>query len=123
MDIFEKIKQNVAAAVDQFDLGAAEWDALRNYAEATRGEACEGCDHYCNPAVDAPVKIGATLRYLMYHDAYGEPDKARELFARLPAEARRIEGVDFRGASAACPLGVDVVKHMRRAARIFGTGA
>lgn len=123
MDTFEKIKQNVAAAVDQFDLGAAEWDALRDYAEATRGEACEGCDHFCNPAVDAPVKIGATLRYLMYHDAYGEPDKARELFAKLPAEARRIEGVDFRGASAACPLGVDVVKHMRRAARIFGTGA
>jgi predicted aldo/keto reductase-like oxidoreductase len=119
MDTFEKLKQNIAAAVDQFDLGAAEWNALRDYAEVTRGLACDGCDHICNAAVDAPVSIGATLRYLMYHDAYGETEKARSLFARLPAQARRIDGVDFRAANAACPLGVDVAAHMKRAAEVL----
>ena len=119
MDTFDKLKENIAAAVDQFDLGAAEWDALRNYADATRGMACDGCDHICNPAVDAPVKIGATLRYLMYHDAYGETAKAKELYGKLPAEARNIGGVDFRGANAACPLGVDVAAMMKRADKVL----
>ena len=36
-----------------------------------RALACDGCDHICNPAVAAPVRIGATLRCLMYHDVYG----------------------------------------------------
>ena len=40
------------------------------------------------PPSPANVRIGDTMRYLMYHDAYGEPGKARELFAKLPAEAR-----------------------------------
>lgn len=119
MDSFEKLKENIAAAVDQYELGRAEREALERYAAATRGEACDGCDHICGPAVDAPVKIGATLRYLMYHDVYGEEEKARDLFGRLPPEARRLSGVDFRPANRACPRGVDVVAHMRRAAAVL----
>jgi hypothetical protein len=119
MDSFEKLKENIAAAVDQYELGRADLDALERYAAATRREACAGCDHICGPAVDAPVKIGATLRYLMYHDVYGEPEKARALFRKLPPEARRLAGVDFRPASRACPRGVDVVKHMARAEKVL----
>ena len=66
-----------------------------------------------------PVQIGATMRYLMYHDQYGEQGKAKELFGRLPAEARRLSGVDFAGANTACPHGVDVAAYMERAARVF----
>jgi predicted aldo/keto reductase-like oxidoreductase len=121
MDTFEKLKQNIAAAVDQYDLGQADLEALNNYAAATRHEACDGCDHICNTAVDAPVKIGATLRYLMYHDMYGEHTKAKELFRQLPYEAQNLAGVDFRGANEACPFGVDVVKHMQRAAKVLTT--
>jgi len=119
MDTFEKLKENVAAAVDMYDLGQADLDALNRYAKATRHEACDGCDHICGPRVTAPVKIGATLRYLMYHDVYGEQDKAKTLFGKLPREAQRLEGVDFRPARDACPYGVDVVKHMERASKVF----
>jgi len=119
MDTFEKLKQNVAAAVDRTELGMAEWEALHRYAAETRARACDGCDHLCGAAVDAPVRIGATMRYLMYHDVYGDTEGARKLFARLPAEARRLRGVDFRGANAACPHGVDVAWHMERAARVL----
>jgi predicted aldo/keto reductase-like oxidoreductase len=119
MDTFEKLKENIAAAVDQYDLGRAELEALERYASATRREACDGCDHICGPAVDAPVKIGATLRYLMYHDMYGEQEKARELFRQLPPEAQRLAGVDFRPANGACPFGVDVAAHMERAAKVL----
>ncbi len=119
MDTLEKLKENVAAAVDRSELGASEQRSLRRYAEATRGFACDGCEHLCNPAVDAPVRIGATLRFLMYHDAYGDRDEAVRRFRELPAEARRLDGVDFAPARRACPHGVDVVAQMERARRLF----
>ncbi|HMB69249.1 MAG TPA: aldo/keto reductase, partial [bacterium] len=115
MDTFEKLKENIAAALDKTELGAADWESLEKYAAATRAHACDGCDHLCNAAVDAPVQIGATMRYLMYHDMYGDQDGARELFAKLPAGAKNLSGVDFARANAACPHGVDVAAHMKRA--------
>lgn len=119
MDTFEKLKENIAAAIDKSKLGALEQDALQKYADATRHLACEGCDHHCNPAVDAPVQIGTTMRYLMYHDLYGETAKAKELFEKLPREAQRLAGIDFTKANAACPHGVDIATHMQRAARVL----
>jgi predicted aldo/keto reductase-like oxidoreductase len=119
MDTFEKVKQNIAAALDRSELSSLEQQALWKYADATRSMACDGCDHLCNPAVDAPVRIGDTMRCLMYHDVYGEADKARELFRALPAGAQALNGVDFSGANAACPHGVDVARHMRRAAEVL----
>ena len=55
----------------------------------------------------------------MYHDAYGEPERARASFAELPAAARQLDGVDFAPASAACPHGVDVVELMERARSVL----
>ncbi len=119
MDTFDKLKENIAAALDLEDLGQAEWEAIQEYARATRPHACSGCDQICGAAVAAPVPIGSVMRYVMYHDVYGEPDNARELFARLPAGARDLSRIDFRPANAACPHGVDVAGHMARAAEIF----
>jgi predicted aldo/keto reductase-like oxidoreductase len=115
MDSFEKLRENIAAALDKSQLTQREWDALDRYAAATRSLACDGCDHLCGKALTANVRIADTLRYLMYHDVYGEPDKARELFAKLPSEARALERVDFAPASAACPYGVDIAGQMKRA--------
>jgi len=119
MDTFDKLKQNIAAAVDRLDMGQADWDALENYAQATRPHACDGCDHICNPAVNAPVQIGTTMRYLMYHDGYGNAEAAKQLFKMLPREAQRIRGVDFSGANRACPHGFNVAAHMERAIEVF----
>jgi len=119
MDTFEKLRDNLAAALDKHELTQVETDALDRYAQTTRSLACDGCDHLCGAAVDAPVRIGNTLRYLMYHDVYGEPDKARELYRKLPVLARDVGGVDFSGANAACPNGVDVAAHMKRAAEVL----
>lgn len=119
MDTLDKLRENVAAAVDKTKLSAVEYQSLERYAEATRGMACDGCDHICNARVDAPVQIGDTMRYLMYHDMYDERDKARNLFRSLPQAAQKLSGVDFRAASAACPHGVNVAAHMERAAKVF----
>jgi len=122
MDSFEKLRENVAAALDRTSLTQAEKESLDRYAQATRGLACDGCDHICGAAVAAEttgVRIGDTMRYVMYHDVYGEREKAKELFSRLPVAARRLDSVDFAPASAACPHGVDVALHMRRAHEVL----
>ena len=119
MDTFEKLRENLAAALDRASLTASEREALERYARATRPFACDGCDHLCNAAVEGNVRIGDTMRALMYHDAYGEPVKARELFASLPDEARRLSGVDFGPAGRACPHGVDVAGLMKRAEAVL----
>jgi predicted aldo/keto reductase-like oxidoreductase len=119
MDNLTKLRENIAAALDRDKLTLDEHQALERYAHATRSDACDGCHHICNTAVDAPVRIGDTMRYLMYHDGYGETDKARRLFSELPAEARRLGSTDFSAASRACPHGVDVARHMKRAAEVL----
>ncbi|MEO1170815.1 MAG: aldo/keto reductase [Myxococcota bacterium] len=119
MQNMDQLRENIAAALDRSKLGAREVEELERYAQATRSLTCDGCDHICNPAVDADVRIGSTLRFLMYHDVYGEPEKARELFAQLPDTQRQIQGVDFSGANQACPHGVDVAALMQRAGEVL----
>ena len=119
MKNFTQVRQNIQAALDKTKLTRAEHDALDRYAAATRSLACDGCDHLCNPAVQAPVQIGSTMRFLMYHDVYGEPEKAQKLFSELPEGAKALAGVDFSGANRACPHGVDVAAHMERAREVF----
>jgi len=119
MDTLDKLRQNIAAALDKEKLTQAEFNALDRYAEATRTYACDGCDHICSAKLDAPVQIGDTMRYVMYHDVYGETDKAQKLFRSLPQAAQKIAGLDFAPARAACPHGVDLVAHMDRASKIF----
>ncbi len=120
MKTMGQLRQNIAAAVNRTKLTSVETNELQRYAMATRGTACDGCDHICGSRVNAPVQIGDTLRYLMYHDSYGEPDKARKLYRQLPASARNLKGVDFRGASAACPHGLDIGGLMLRAGEVLG---
>jgi len=115
MDTLEKLEENIAAAVNKTKLTAVERAELDRYAKATRAYACDGCEHLCGARVDPSARIGDTLRYLMYHDVYGETEKARRMFHALPAASRRLDRIDFRAASAACPHGLDIARHMRRA--------
>lgn len=119
METTAQMRENIAAAVDGKPLGRRETEALARYAKLTRAHACQGCEHLCNPHVNAPVRIGTTLRCLMYHDSYGDSEKARRVFGELPAEARQLEGVDFSHASRACPHGIDIEAQMRRAGQLL----
>ncbi len=119
MDTLEKMKDNIAAALDQSKLSAADHEALQRYAMDTQHLYCAGCSHICGRALPAGIEVGTTLRYLMYHDTYGDSEKARELFAQLPPEARRFNGVDFTQATALCPHRIDIAKHMQRAAEVL----
>ena len=119
MDSLKKLRENIAAARDRKGLSYLEQRELERYAAETRKFSCQGCDHLCGSKVDGPIEIADVMRHLMYHDSYGERDKARALFRALPKEARDITSVDFREAAAACPQGFDLVAHMRRAAKVL----
>lgn len=119
MDTLDKMKSNIAAALDRTTLSQAGHIDLQRYANETRHLYCAGCQHICNAAAPAGVQIGTTLRYLMYHDSYGNQEHARQLFAELPTEARRIGGVDFTQAAARCPHQIDIAKHMQRAGEVL----
>jgi uncharacterized protein len=119
MDNLDKIRENVAAALDKDKLTRAETEELLRYAAATRGMTCDGCDHICGPALDTPAPVGDVLRFLMYHDVYGKPELARTLFRALPEDVRMIAHRDFSAATKACPHGVDVDLFMKRAATVL----
>jgi predicted aldo/keto reductase-like oxidoreductase len=125
MDNLDKLRENIAAALDKTKLTQAEVESLYKYAAATRGMTCDGCDHLCSPHVHgasgagAALEIGPTLRYLMYHDVYGKSELAKDLFRKLPPAARTLSGVDFSHAQAACPHGVDIAHWMRRAVDVL----
>lgn len=119
MDTLDKIKANVAAALDRDKLTAADHEALARYDQETRHLYCAGCQHLCGRALPAGLEVGTTLRALMYHDTYGDAAKAREVFAKLPAPARQIAGVDFSEAARLCPHHIDIAKHMQRAAGVL----
>jgi uncharacterized protein len=119
MDNLDIVRENIAAALDRTKLTKQEVEELYKYAARTRSLACDGCDHLCGPHVDAPVQIGNTLRYLMYHDVYGKPELARTLFKALPEEARNLAQLDFTRAAKACPHGLDVGGLLNRAAKVL----
>lgn len=119
MDTLEKMKQNIAAALDRRELTEADRAALMQYAAQTRCGYCAGCDHICGAALPPDIRVADTLRFLTYHDAYGDPEKARMLFARLPPAARHWEHVDFTAAARLCPNGVNLPALMQRAAQVL----
>jgi uncharacterized protein len=119
MDTLEKLRENIAAALDKSKLTRRELEELHRYAAATRSLACDGCDHICGATIDEKVQIADTMRYLMYHDVYGEPERAKSLFNALPTAAQNLAAVDFAPAQKACPHGVNLQAHMARANDLF----
>jgi len=119
MDSLEKIRENAAAARDPGKLGANELEDLRRYAAATRSVSCDGCDHLCSRALNAPIPVGTLLRYLMYHDSYGKRDEARALYQALPSAARRLDSVDWSRSAEACPHGLDLGHYLKRAEEVL----
>ena len=115
MDNTTKLAENVAAARSPIQLSMADFQLLQRLATARAHVSCRGCAQLCEAQVEGETKIADTLRFLMYHESYGETAKARRLFAALPEGARRLHGVDFAAAAQACPQGIDIAARMRRA--------
>ncbi len=117
MDNTKRLAENVAAAKSPVQLSMEEFQQLQRIATASAGYACQGCSQICESRVDGPVKVAAPLRYLMYHECYGETERARALYGRLSPAERAFDTVDLRRAAAACPQGIDIAARLAVARR------
>ncbi len=120
MDNMQKLKENVAAAKSPIKIGMHEFQQLNRLAACTAAYSCQGCSHLCEPKVEGETRVADALRFLMYHESYGEQDKARQLWKELAPAERRVDDVDFAAASAACPEGIDISGRLRRAQELLG---
>jgi uncharacterized protein len=110
MNTVEQITTNASAVVNKKKLTRSDHEVLKQYALADCGNYCAGCSEICNGALpDAAPYISDIMRYLMYHNGYNERGMARELFAEIPAEARRrLHGLDYAMAEKRCPQGLPI---------------
>jgi hypothetical protein len=114
------LQSNVAAALDQTSLTAADHAALRQYATETRSGYCAGCTQLCETALKHQLPVGDVMRALMYHRSYGDHELARTVFHQLPESARRgLAGFDYAAAERACPHGLPIAQLMREAGELF----
>jgi len=111
---------NIAAALNQTKLSAQDLELLKQYACETASSYCAGCAAICESVSADASPIREVMRCLMYFHAYGEKDRARELFAGLPWTSRRyLKSGDFSAAEKHCPQAIPIGKLMREAGSLL----
>ena len=104
MDSIAVLNSNVAAVLDKTKLTQADKEVLKEYAVATCDGYCPGCADICNSALPDVPYVSDVMRYLMYYNSYGDKNRARQLFAQIPAGVRnRLLTTDYRLAESRCP--------------------
>lgn len=112
------VAENTAAAMSTEPLAMREFQQLNQYASRTAASRCQGCHEICESRVDGHTRIADTLRYLMYHECYGNIEEAKRLYRSLaPAEQNLAH--DFADAAKACPQGIDIARRLEDAARVL----
>ncbi len=116
------LSSNVAAAISKVRLSGVDMKLLERYARETSTGYCAGCTRICESGYRGEAPIGEVMRYLMYNHSYGDCDRARSSFAKLPVDTRkRISALDYSRAERLCPHGMPIGKLMREAAEILLT--
>ncbi len=119
MENVEHVMENCKAAMSQEKLAMSEFMQLNRLAALTAGYHCLGCNQHCEACVPGNLRIADTLRYLMYHDSYHQPEEARRLYHELAAHERDIDQIDLSAAEAACPQGIAIKKRLADAKRVL----
>ncbi len=95
---------NVAAVLDKSELSQHDLDVFTQYAQQTCNGYCLGCSDICNGVLTDTPCISDVIRYLTYHNSYGQTARARRLFAKIPAGIRsKLLTTDYAIAQARCP--------------------
>jgi predicted aldo/keto reductase-like oxidoreductase len=114
------LMSNVSAALDKTNLAASDLRLLDEYARETASSYCAGCSDICETALSEHVPVADVMRYLMYHESYGECDRARSLYAQLsPQIQNRLISFDYSLAEKRCPQGLPIGRLMREANKVL----
>jgi predicted aldo/keto reductase-like oxidoreductase len=112
------LKSNVAAALDKTTLSQRDMELLQQYARETRALYCAGCTDICESSLSGNVPVGDVMRCLMYARSYGNRERARQQFRKIPTAARRQMGnTDFTPAEQQCPQGMPIGRLMKEAVK------
>ncbi len=118
MENITVLTSNVAAALDKTKLTTADMNAFKEYAAATCSGYCAGCAEICDTVLPNTPYVSEIMRYLMYYNSYGQQERARELFAKIPGNVRgRLLSTDYSLAEAHCPQNMPISKLMAEAVR------
>jgi predicted aldo/keto reductase-like oxidoreductase len=105
------LSSNVTAVRDKTKLTNVDKKVFEEYATATCSSYCAGCANICNSALPNVPCVSNIMRYLMYYNSYGKQDRARQLFAKIPARVRnKLLRTDYRLAEARCPQHLPIAK-------------
>jgi predicted aldo/keto reductase-like oxidoreductase len=115
MDTVALVRENAAAPTSNVGLSANESHQLNQLAHLTADCACLGCSHHCERAAGGSLAIEEPLRYLMYHECYGKPERARELYHGISNERRIAHSAALQAASAACPQSINIAAPLEKA--------
>jgi predicted aldo/keto reductase-like oxidoreductase len=109
---------NTAAALNTTKLSAVDLRLLRQYTDETCTDYCAGCTRICESTLADSIPVGDVMRYLMYSLSYGDQERARRGYQRIPANIRnRIITTDYAAAEERCPQKMAIGKLMRQADR------
>ena len=107
---------NASAAMDKTALSSKDKYFLNQYAHETASNYCAGCASICESEINNEVPISDVMRYLMYSRGYGEPERAKSAFRRIPSNTRNIIArLDYKEAERKCPQGMQIGRLMREA--------
>lgn len=110
------LMSNVAAALDKTKLSTLDMELLRQYARESRSHYCAGCADICESSIQGNVPISDVMRCLMYARSYGNPQRAKIRFQKLPEITRRqITLKDYSLAEQRCPQKMAISKLMKEA--------
>lgn len=108
---------NAAAAAGKTRLTQKETDLLRQYAYETSNQYCAGCAHICQGGLAAKLPVANVMRYLMYANGYGKPERGRQLYGEIDPEIRRqLIAADYKEAEKRCPQNLPIARLMQEAA-------
>ncbi len=109
---------NVAAALDKAKLSAHDMGLLRQYAQETRSHYCAGCADICESSVQGNVPVSDVMRCLMYARSYGNRQRGKTRFQKIPVTTRRQMTVtDYSLAEQRCPQKIPIGKLMAEAVK------
>ena len=110
------LASNVEAVLDNTKLTEADFDMLKKYAQATCSGYCAGCAHICDAAIAEMSYTSDIMRFLMYHNSYGDKNRAKEMFRQIPQAIRnRLLTIDYSIAEARCPQQLPIAKFIAQA--------
>ncbi len=112
------LMSNTDAAINKTKLSSADKELFNRYAGETMNGYCRGCTRICESAIAGAAPVGDLMRCLMYSRNYSDPERAKELFNKIPFENRnKITEIDFSLAEQECPQKMEIGKLVKEALR------